>query len=114
MPLMSEEKRADIAARAFGIEPHRPPVDPETVVEWLLTSASPSPSPEPRHQQSYLAHAISHHRDDRLCDDGIVSPAAEMHEVALDETPLEEAPLTGYRTPEHHRQLRTLLGDVLG
>ena len=130
----------EIAARYFGLQRERPQIDPGTVVERLLTSASITP--ELWHQKSYLAHAISRDPDGRLRDEGIVSLAAYVDEAGPDgvaitvetddrgsihpavyvrrrgrvdaDAALDEAPLTEYRTPEHRRQLQVLLGDVLG
>ena len=129
----------EIASRYFGIRHDRPVVDPETVVERLLTSASSAP--ELWHQKSYLAHAISRDEDGTLRDDGIVSLSAYVDESGPDgvaitvetddrgsihpavyvrrrgrvdgDAALEEGPLTEYRTPEHRKALRALLGDVL-
>jgi thioredoxin reductase len=129
----------EIAARYFGIARPRPLVDPDTVVERLLTSASTAP--ELWHQKSYLAHAISRDADGTLHDEGIVSLAAYVDESGPDgvaitvetddrgsihpavyvrrrgrvdaDAALDEGPLTEYRTPAHRGQLRALLGDVL-
>ena len=130
----------EIAARYFGLERPRPEVDPDEVVERLLTSASASP--ELWHQKSYLAHAISRDPDGTMRDEGIVSLAAYVDEAGPDgvaitvetddagsihpavyvrrrgrvdaDAVLDEGPLTEYRTAEHRTALRALLGDVLG
>jgi thioredoxin reductase len=130
----------EIAARYFGIERPRPEVDPDEVVERLLTSASTAP--ELWHQKSYLAHAVSRDPDGALRDEGIVSLAAYVDEAGPDgvaitvetddsgsihpavyvrrrgrvdaDTALGEGPLTEYRTAGHRRALQALLGDVLG
>ena len=130
----------EIAARHFGIVRERPPVDPDAVVERLLTSASMAP--ELWHQKSYLAHAITRDDDGTLRDEGIVSLAAFVDESGPDgvaitvetddrgsihpavyvrrrgrvdgDAALDEGPLTEYRTAEHRKALRELLGDVIG
>ena len=129
----------EIAARFFGIIRPRPELDPGSVVERLLTSASTAP--ELWHQKSYLAHAISRDADGVLRDEGIVSLAAYVDEAGPDgvaitvetddrgsihpavyvrrrgrvdaDAVLDEAPLTEYRTAGHRTQLQALLGDVL-
>lgn len=130
----------EIASRYFGIARQRPQVDPASVVERLLTAASAAP--ELWHQKSYLAHAISRDADGTVRDEGIVSLAAYVDESGPDgvaitvetddrgsihpavyvrrrgrvdsDAALDEGPLTEYRTAVHRRQLRALLGDVLG
>jgi thioredoxin reductase len=130
----------EIAARYFGRRRARPVVDPEDVVERLLTSASTTP--ELWHQKSYLAHAISRDDDGSIHDEGIVSLAEYVDSAGPDgvaitvetddrgsihpavyvrrrgrvdtDAVLDESPLTDYRSAEHRAQLRGLLGDVLG
>jgi thioredoxin reductase len=130
----------EIASRHFGFVRPRPELDPSTIVERLLTSASMAP--ELWHQKSYLAHAISRDDDGTYHDEGIVSLAAYVDEPGPDgvaitvetddhgsihpevyvrrrgrvdaDAALDEAPLTEYRTPGHRGQLRTLLVDILG
>ena len=129
-----------IAQRHFGVERPRPEVAPDEVVERLLTSVSTTP--ELWHQKSYLAHAVSREADGRLRDEGIISLAAYVDESGPDgvaitvetddkgsihpavyvrrrgrvdaDAALDETPLTEYRTAEHRKALRALLGDVLG
>jgi thioredoxin reductase len=130
----------EIAARHFGIERPRPEVAADEVVERLLTSASTAP--ELWHQKSYLAHAISRESDGTMRDEGIISLAAYVDEAGPDgvaitvetddkgsihpavyvrrrgrvdaDAALDETPLTEYRTAEHRKALRALLGDILG
>lgn len=130
----------EIAARYFGLRRDRPQLDPESVVERLLTSASTAP--ELWHQKSYLAHAIARGEDGTVRDEGIVSLAAYVDEGGPDgvaitvetddrgsihpavyvrrrgrvdaDAALDEGPLTEFRTPEHRQALRALIGDVLG
>lgn len=129
----------EIAARHFGIRRERPEVDPDVVVERLLTSASSAP--ELWHQKSYLAHAISRDEDGTMRDEGIVSLAAYVDEGGPDgvaitvetddrgsihpavyvrrrgrvdaDIALDEGLLTEYRTAEHRKALGALLGDVV-
>jgi hypothetical protein len=129
----------EIAARYFGIEKPRPEVDPGSVVERLLTSASSAP--ELWHQKSYLAHALSRDADGVIRDEGIVSLAEYVDTAGPDgaaitvetddrgdihpavyvrrrgrvdgDAALDSSPLTEYRTSEHRAQLQALIADVL-
>jgi hypothetical protein len=130
----------EIAARYFGFERPRPAVDPDTVIERLLTAVTRAP--ELWHQKSYLAHAISRDGDGSIRDEGIVSLAEYVDTDGPDgvaitvetddrgsihpavyvrrrgrvdaDAALDESPLTEYRTSGHRSQLQALLGDVLG
>jgi hypothetical protein len=130
----------EIAARYFGIEKPRPEVEPGSVVERLLTSASAAP--ELWHQKSYLAHALSRDADGVIRDEGIVSLAEYVDAAGPDgaaitvetddrgnihpavyvrrrgrvdaDAVLDSSPLTEYRTSEHRAQLQALIADVLG
>ena len=130
----------EIAARYFDVARPRPEIEPDSVVERLLTSASTAP--ELWHQKSYLAHAISRDEDGCLRDEGLVSLAAYVDESGPDgvaitvetddkgsihpavyvrrrgrvdaDAALDEGPLTEYRTAGHRQALQALLGDVLG
>jgi thioredoxin reductase len=130
----------EIAARYFDIPRPRPAVEPDSVVERLLTSASAAP--ELWHQKSYLAHALSRDPDGTIRDEGIVSLAEYVDTSGPDgaaitvetddrgsihpavyvrrrgrvdaDAVLSESPLTEYRTPEHRAQLQALIGEVLG
>lgn len=129
----------EIAARYFEIRRPRPELDPTTVVDHLLTSASMSP--ELWHQKSYLAHALSRDPDGAIRDEGIVSLAEYVDAAGPDgaaitvetddkgdihpavyvrrrgrvdtDAVLDSSPLTDYRTPGHRSQLRSLIADVL-
>jgi thioredoxin reductase len=130
----------EIAMRYFGITKPRPEVDPGSVVNQLLTSASCAP--ELWHQKSYLAHALSRDSDGTIRDEGIVSLAEYVDAAGPDgaaitvetddkgsihpavyvrrrgrvdaDAVLDSSPLTEYRTAEHRSQLRSLIADVLG
>jgi thioredoxin reductase len=130
----------EIGQRYFGIDRPRPALDPDAVVERLLASASSAP--ELWHQKSYLAHALSRDPDGVIRDEGIVSLADYVDAAGPDgaaitvetddrgsihpavyvrrrgrvdaDAVLDSSPLTEYRTPEHRRQLRSLIADVLG
>ncbi len=130
----------EIAARYFGIERRRPVIDPDVVLDLLLTSASSAP--ELWHQKSYLAHAVARDADGVLRDDGIVSLAEYVDTAGPDgvaitietddhgnirpavyvrrrgrvdaDAVLDGSPLTDYRTAEHRAQLAALIGRGLG
>jgi hypothetical protein len=130
----------EIADRYFGIRRQRPAVEPDSVVDRLLASASAAP--ELWHQKSYLAHALSRDPDGTIRDEGIVSLAEYVDSSGPDgaaitvetddhgsirpavyvrrrgrvdaDAVLSGSPLTEYRTPEHRAQLQALVGDVLG
>ena len=130
----------EIAARFFGRQRPRPAIDPETLVERLLASASSAP--ELWHQKSYLAHAVSRDGDGVIRDEGIVSLAEYVDTAGPDgvaitvetddrgdihpavyvrrggrvdtDAVLDSSPLTEYRTAEHRAQLEALVGHLLG
>jgi len=64
-----------LAQTKFGVQPERPPIDPDRVVDFLLEEATMAP--ELWNQKSYLAHAVSLDGGGGLVDEGIV-PLADF------------------------------------
>ena len=128
-----------VVERLTGRVPERPEVDPERVVDLLLTAASSAP--ELWHQKSYLARAISRDPDGRIRDEGIVSlaeyvdvagpdgvaitvetddsgdihPAVYVRQLGRVDTDnvLDGDPIHEYRRDGHRDQLRAMIDGVL-
>ena len=130
----------DIAERHLGRLRPRPPVDPGSVVERLLGSATMAP--ELWHQKSYMAHAMTRHADGGVRDEGIVSLAEFVDASGPDgvaitvetddrgsihpavyvrrrgrvdgDAVLDAEPLHDFRGADHQAGLAALIGSVLG
>ncbi len=127
-----------LARTHFGVEPERPIVAPDRLVDLLLTEVTEAP--ELWNQKSYLARAFSLDPDQGIRDEGIVplahfvdeeSAAAVAITIETDdtgdihpavylraagrpavETLLSSHPLHDFRTADNHAQLSQLLNGV--
>jgi hypothetical protein len=124
-----------LAETKFGIQPDRPVIAPDRLVDFLLEEATMAP--ELWNQKSYLARAVSLDHGTGIRDEGIVpladfvdteGPAAAAIAVETDdtgnihpavyvraegkpavETLLQAHPLHDFRSPENKSQLKSVL-----
>jgi thioredoxin reductase len=129
-----------LARKHFGVEPDRPVVEPERLVDYLLDEVTLAP--ELWNQKSYLARAVSldagagmrdegfvplaHFVDEEgsaavaitveTDDKGSIHPAVYVREANRPaiETLLGPHPLHDFRTQENRRQLAGLLKNLTG
>jgi thioredoxin reductase len=129
-----------LARTKFGVEPERPSIAAERLVDFLLDEATMAP--ELWNQKSYLAHAVSLDHGTGIRDEGIVpladfvdteGPAAAAIAVETDdtgnihpavyvraegkpavETLLQPHPLHDFRSPENKALLRGVLKGPTG
>lgn len=127
-----------VARKYFGVEPARPEVKPDLLVDLLLTETTRAP--ELWNQKSYLARAFSLDSGEGIRDEGIVPLAQFVDEegaaaVAITvetddtgdihpavyvraagrpavETLLSSHPLHDFRTPDNRARLASLLSGV--
>jgi thioredoxin reductase len=127
-----------LAEKHFGVEPPRPPVEPDRLVPHLLRELATAP--ELWIQKGYLCRIVNRAADG-LHDDGILplqvfvdEPGPDACAIAVEmaadgtiypavyvrlqnrvsEHPLPPHPLHDYETEEHRRALSELVGPLLG
>jgi len=128
-----------IARTHYDWEPPRPRIAAKEVVSYLLSEATHGP--ELWHQRSYLSRIVSFSADDGIRDEGILplawfvdAPGPDAAAMTLEHTAEGEIRPTVYvrrsgkveehvmptdtildfETPEHRKQLRSLLGGLPG
>jgi hypothetical protein len=129
----------EIARRHFGIEPDRPVIATEDLLDFLLGEAARGP--ELWHQRAYLARVVSVSSDEGLRDEGIQPLARVLDDVGgpdavvmtleadgtgaiypvvylragprIEEHRLDPHPLLDFETAGHRAQLAAILSAIV-